>query len=122
MAHYYQKRWVFTWNSDDEGYLIEYLKLIRFLNEISKEGVFQKERGVGGSGKSTFVKYLRFGAPSPNSYYDSSTMCPYELEKAREEAENSKYSGYCGGNYDLPPVDHPSCNPPLWFPEQLPPE
>ena len=63
-----------------------------------------------------------FGAASPNSYYEPSTMCPYEVEKAREEAENSKYTGYCGGNYDLPPVDHPSCNPPLWFPEQLPPE
>ena len=63
-----------------------------------------------------------FGAPSSNSYYEPSTMCPSELEKAREEAENSKYTGYCGGNYDLPPVDHPSCNPPLWFPEQLPPE
>lgn len=57
-----------------------------------------------------------FGAPSPN---ESSTMCPSELEKAREEAENSMYTGYCGGNYDWPPVDHPSYNPPL---EQLPPE
>lgn len=63
-----------------------------------------------------------FGAPSPNSYYESSTMCPSELEKAREEAENSVYTGYCGGNYDLPPVGHPSLNPPLFFPEQLPPE
>ena len=24
-----------------------------------------------------------FGAPSPNSYYESSTMCPAELEKTR---------------------------------------
>lgn len=63
-----------------------------------------------------------FGASSLNSYYESSTMCPSELEKAREEAENSIYSGYCSSNYDLPPIDHPSCNPPLWFPEQLPPE
>ena len=45
MAHYYQKRWVFTWNSDEKRYFIEYFKLIRFLNEISKEGGFQKERG-----------------------------------------------------------------------------
>jgi len=63
-----------------------------------------------------------FGAPSPNSYYESSTICPSELEKAREEAENSMYNGYCGGNCYLPSVDHPYCNPPLWFPEQLPPE
>ena len=34
-----------------------------------------------------------FGALSPNSYYESSTMCQSELEKAREEAENSLYTG-----------------------------
>ena len=63
-----------------------------------------------------------FGAPSPNSYYESSTMCPSEGKKVREEAEKSMCTGYCGGIYDLSPVDHLSCNPPLWFPEQLPRE
>ena len=61
-----------------------------------------------------------FGAPSPNSYYDSSPMCQYELEKAREEAENN--SGYYGGICDLPPFDHPFSNSPLWLSEHLPPE
>ena len=40
MAHNYQKRWVFTWNADDEGCLE------KFLNEITEEGVFQKEKGL----------------------------------------------------------------------------
>ena len=60
-----------------------------------------------------------FGAPSSNSYYESSAMSPYKLERARQKAENNMYPGYC----DLPPIDHLSCNPPLWFSEQLsPPE
>jgi len=40
MAHHYQKRWVLTWNSDSEGQQ----KLIKFLNEIVEEGIFQHER------------------------------------------------------------------------------
>lgn len=45
MAHNYQKRWVFTWNADDDDQLVDYHKLQNLLNEISKQGVFQSERG-----------------------------------------------------------------------------
>ena len=45
MAHYYQKRWVFTWNADENGMLVDVKKLQALLNNIAKEGVFQKERG-----------------------------------------------------------------------------
>lgn len=45
MAHYYQKKWVFTWNAKDDGQLIDCHKLQNLLNNISKQGVFQCERG-----------------------------------------------------------------------------
>lgn len=45
MAHYYQKKWVFTWNADESGILVDEKKLQNLLNEIVEEGVFQKERG-----------------------------------------------------------------------------
>ena len=45
MAHYYQKKWVFTWNTDESGILVDEKKLQNLLNEIVEEGVFQKERG-----------------------------------------------------------------------------
>ena len=45
MAHYYQKKWVFTWNTDENGILVNETKLQNLLNEIVEEGVFQKERG-----------------------------------------------------------------------------
>ena len=45
MAHYYQKKWVFTWNKDESGLLVDEKKLQNLLNEIAEEGVFQKERG-----------------------------------------------------------------------------
>jgi len=45
MAHYYQKKWVFTWNANDDGQLVDCHKLQNLLNEISKQGVFQSERG-----------------------------------------------------------------------------
>ena len=45
MAHYYQKKWVFTWNADDDGQLVDCHKLQNLLNEISKQGVLQSERG-----------------------------------------------------------------------------
>lgn len=45
MAHNFQKRWTFTWNADDDGQLIDHHQLIRYLNEIAREGVFQKEKG-----------------------------------------------------------------------------
>lgn len=45
MAHYYQKKWVFTWNTDESGILVNETKLQNLLNEIVEEGVFQKERG-----------------------------------------------------------------------------
>jgi len=45
MAHYYQKKWVFTWNIGESGLLVDEKKLQNLLNEIVEEGVFQKERG-----------------------------------------------------------------------------
>ena len=45
MAHYYQKKWVFTWNMDESGRLVDEKNLQNLLNEIVEEGVFQKERG-----------------------------------------------------------------------------
>ena len=44
MAHYYQKRWVFTWDADENGMLVDVKKLQALLNNIAKEGVFQKKR------------------------------------------------------------------------------
>ena len=46
MAHHYQKRWVFTWNADNEGQLIDPQQLTNYLNEVVEEGVFQQERGL----------------------------------------------------------------------------
>lgn len=46
MAHHFQKRWVFTWNSDDLGGLPNRKDLIDLLNEIAVEGVFQTEAGL----------------------------------------------------------------------------
>jgi hypothetical protein len=46
MPHHYQKRWVFTWNANNEGQLVDPQKLINFLNEVVEEGVFQQERGL----------------------------------------------------------------------------
>ena len=45
MAHYYQKKLVFTWNMDENGILVDDKKLQNLLNRIAEEGVFQKERG-----------------------------------------------------------------------------
>ena len=45
MVHYYQKRWVFTWNADDRDDLVDSRELQEFLSKIAEEGVFQKERG-----------------------------------------------------------------------------
>lgn len=45
MAHHYQKRWVFTWNAEDDGTLVNKESLIKLLNKITVEGVFQKEQG-----------------------------------------------------------------------------
>lgn len=45
MTHYYQKKWIFTWNMDESGTLVDDKKLQNLLNEIVEEGVFQKERG-----------------------------------------------------------------------------
>ena len=44
MAHYYQKKWVFTWNADLSGFLVKTGELENLLNEIAEEGVFQIER------------------------------------------------------------------------------
>ena len=45
MPHNYQKWWVFTWNANDNDQLVDHENLENLLNEIAKEGVFQKERG-----------------------------------------------------------------------------
>ena len=45
MAHNYQKRWVFTWNADENDRLVDHQKLENFMNSIVKEGVFQLEKG-----------------------------------------------------------------------------
>ena len=45
MIHNFQKRWVFTWNADESDRLVDCQSLQNLLNEIAKEGVFQKERG-----------------------------------------------------------------------------
>lgn len=45
MAHNYQKRWVFTWNADENDRLIGHQELQNFMNSIVKEGVFQLEKG-----------------------------------------------------------------------------
>lgn len=45
MPHHYQKRWVFTWNADNKGQLINPQQLTNYLNEIVKKKVFQQERG-----------------------------------------------------------------------------
>ena len=46
MAHHYQKRWVFTWNSDDLVGLPDKQNLVDLLNEIVVERVFQTEAGL----------------------------------------------------------------------------
>ena len=49
MPHYYQKKWVFTWNADNDGNLVRHKDLETFLNKITKSGVFQKEKGKNSS-------------------------------------------------------------------------
>lgn len=46
MAHHYQKRWVFTWNANEDGSLPDCTKLRTFLDGIVVEGVFQRECGL----------------------------------------------------------------------------
>lgn len=36
---------MFTWNAEESGHLVDWLSLQNLLNEIAKEGVFQKEKG-----------------------------------------------------------------------------
>ena len=55
MIHNYQKHWVFTWNSDESDPLIDHKILENLLNEITVEGVFQKEKGL---------KYLSYSLSS----------------------------------------------------------
>ena len=96
MAYHYQKRWVFTWNADNEGQLIDPQQLMNFLNEVVEEGVFQQERGLK-TGRLHFqgrfcvkgprigkrkllemfkslgdLKHLTF---SPERLYDSTSYC-----------------------------------------------
>lgn len=39
------QRWIFTWNADNDGNLPEVELVEKILNEITREGVFQLERG-----------------------------------------------------------------------------
>lgn len=59
MAHYYQKRWVFTWNADDRGQLVDHRKLEELLNEIAREGVFQVIEEL----KNGYIVSAMFGRP-----------------------------------------------------------
>lgn len=45
MIHHYQKRWVFTWNADHEGNIIEHNVVQSILNNFTSEAVFQLEVG-----------------------------------------------------------------------------
>ena len=45
MAHNYQKRWVFTWNADENDKLIDHRELENLMNTIVQERVFQLEKG-----------------------------------------------------------------------------
>ena len=45
MAHHYQKRWVFTWNAEDDDTLVSTERLTKLLDRITVEGVFQEEQG-----------------------------------------------------------------------------
>lgn len=46
MVHHYQKRWVFTWNADQNASLPDCKQLTSYLDSIAVEGVFQLERGL----------------------------------------------------------------------------
>lgn len=46
MVHHYQKKWVFTWNADNEGNLPRVENLRQELDKLTVEGVFQTERGL----------------------------------------------------------------------------
>lgn len=45
MSNRLQKRWVFTWNSDDGGFLPSAKKIVELLNKECSEAVFQLEAG-----------------------------------------------------------------------------
>lgn len=108
--HNYQKRWVFTWNANENGSLPDCKKLRKFLDNIVVEGVFQLERGtnthrlhyqgrfiLNGSrkGKKRLlelfqeigdVKFLTF---DPEIVYDSTKYCT----KAETREEGPYYVG-----------------------------
>ena len=99
MAHHYQKRWVFTWNANDDGSLPDRQQLERYLNEITTQGVFQKEKGQGTGRlhyqgrfelkgprigkKQLLTMFKELGSTtnltfSPERLYDSSNYCVKE--------------------------------------------
>ena len=45
MAHNYQKRWVFTWNADENDRIVDSKKLQELLNEIAEEGGISERAG-----------------------------------------------------------------------------
>jgi len=55
---------------------------------------------------------------------DSAPICPYEAERRREEAENNFYMPASTGSPMLGlDIDHPTLNPPMYFPDTiLPPD
>mgnify|MGYP001803246097 CR=1 FL=1 len=69
MAHNYQKRWVFTWNADENDKLIDHRVLEKFLNSIVKEGVFQLERGKE-TGRRHFQGRLEVRGPRIGKTFD----------------------------------------------------
>lgn len=98
MAHHYQKKWVFTWNSGspEDIDLPHFREIENLLDEIAAEGVFQMEQG-GKTGRTHYqgrfvLKGPRLGKKKlleifgkidgtknltfePERLYDSSSYC-----------------------------------------------
>lgn len=96
MAHNYQKRWVFTWNFDEDHGLPSATVIREKLDDIASEGVFQLEKGeLSGRhhyqgrfvlrgprmGKRALLKlfdevfYTKQLTLAPELSYDSSSYC-----------------------------------------------
>jgi len=96
MAHNLQKKWIFTWNADDEGNLPSVETLQKTLDLIAQEAVFQLEKGettgryhyqgrltlIGSRiGKRALLNLfseigdIQYLTPAPELNYDSHTYC-----------------------------------------------
>lgn len=110
MAHHLQKRWVFTWNFDDEHGLPPAYVVSKILNEISEQAVFQLEKGEQAGrhhyqgrftlkgprlGKRALLKlfdeefYTKQLTLAPELSYDSSSYC----EKSNTRLQGPWYAG-----------------------------